>query len=944
MTTRARLFGRVELEIDGTRVPPLGSPRAEALLAHLLIRHGEPVQRKRIAELFWPDSTIAQSRTNLRHLVHTVRAILPAADPHLEVTKQTVRWYGDLDLDVERFDKSLAADDLETAADLYRGDLAESCGDALDHELAAERDRLRLQHTATLARLAEQHEQAGRWSDGIAVAERLLRADPLREQTSSLLMRMHAAQGDRARALGVYHDLCTTLDRELGVGPSPETLSGYAALVPPTPTTTEPGRTVRLVGRASERARLVEAWRAAESGRSGLVVIGGEPGVGKTRLAEEFRAWCARRGAVVADARCFATDTTLPYEPLLQLLRGPGMTARQRRLDPRRTAELSRLLPELPGTPDVVPPGEQRRRLLDAVTATLVDTGTPTLLLLDDLQHLDPDTAELLLRIIRNDPTAKLLLVATERTEETTEDHPARHLTAALRTTGQCLDLPLDPLDPTETALLAARLTPTPTPATERLYAATEGNPLFVVEAARAGWEALDQVGPRVQAVIEARLAPLSADARELVDVAALIGREFDVHVLQSATGIDEGRTVRALDDLWRRRIVRERGPALYDFTHDTLREVAARWIEPARRRTLHRRIATALADTGDQASARIAAHYASAGATTEAIAWYRQAAETAQQRQSSVRAVELLGLALAQHPDTPTELTIRTALLAPLASTHGYAGTELIHNQRLVRRLTTQAQLEPSPALLRSLAMTAGTASDFAEAARVGRQLAADDPVSVVESAFLIGVSTFWAADFETAREHLQVAVDRYRPADRPDHLLHYGNDPKVACLARLGNTHWFLGDAGAAFAARDAALDWADQIAHPYSSGIARWFGALLALDAGDEQRLRADTEALAGLAWSPQLELGHAALLGYFGVRQGSRGIETIRTAIDRATGRGTAPGLVASLYRILLAAGLAHEDPPTIKTAATHLLEAGDGGRVWATTATQALTTL
>lgn len=116
--------------------------------------------------------------------------------------------------------------------------------------------------------------------------------------------------GDRARALAVYHDCSSTLERELSVAPAVETRAAYQALVAREP---EGRSTVAapvaapppLVGRIAERVRLVAAWRNSVAGQAQFVLVSGEPGVGKTRLVEEYAAWGARRGAVVADARCY---------------------------------------------------------------------------------------------------------------------------------------------------------------------------------------------------------------------------------------------------------------------------------------------------------------------------------------------------------------------------------------------------------------------------------------------------------------------------------------------------------------------------------------------------------------------------------------------------------------------------------------------------------------
>ena len=143
----------------------------------------------------------------------------------------------------------------------------------------------------------------GDHAEAILHAERLLRHDPLHEPTYRTLMALHDARGDRARAVHVYHECAAVLERELGVEPAAPTRQAYEDLLPsggPLPTGRQggPGPLTGppLVGRASEWARLTGLWRAAEGGAAQLVLVTGEPGVGKTRLAEELRSWCSHRG------------------------------------------------------------------------------------------------------------------------------------------------------------------------------------------------------------------------------------------------------------------------------------------------------------------------------------------------------------------------------------------------------------------------------------------------------------------------------------------------------------------------------------------------------------------------------------------------------------------------------------------------------------------------
>ena len=209
------------------------------------------------------------------------------------------------------------------------------------------------------------------------------------------------------------------------------------------------------------------------------------------------------------------------------------------------------------------------------------------------------------------------------------------------------------------------------------------------------------------------------------------------------------------------------------------------------------------------QVSVQIAAHFDRAGAVAPAVEWYRRAARAAQLLHADVQAVRLLNRApgaAARLPPSPdrdaSELDIRTALLAPLVSVEAYASPEMSANQQRALELARALGVEPAPPLLRSLALSTLTRSDFVAATEFGEQLraAADrdaDDVLVVEAAYVLGIASFWQADLAAARRQFELAVERYRPEDHTTHLIRYAHDPKVVCLSRLANTLWFLGAA---------------------------------------------------------------------------------------------------------------------------------------------------
>ncbi len=920
---RIRLLGELDLRVGDEGLPALDSARAESLLAHLLVHRGAPQARERLAFLLWPDSSEPQARTNLRHVLHNLRRALPHVDRFLDVTPRTLRWRTDAPfwLDVDAFEAALARSDDAAAVAAYGGDLLEGC---YDDWLAPERERLRELLLDALERLAR---LGG--AEAIAYGERLLAHDPLREATYRLLMRLHDARGDRARALRVYHACAAALERELGVEPSAATREAYEALLPGAPEAAGSEQAV-LVGRASERARLTQLWRASERGRAQLVLVTGEPGIGKTRLVEELRAWCAHRGAATAEARSYPAEGALAYGPVAAWLRSDALAARRVRLDRGRLGELARVLPEVPGLPrpEPLPESEQRQRLFDALARAILAAAGPLLLVADDLHWADRETLQFLHYLVRSAPGARLLVAATARREDMDR---LRGLVTGLAALERLEEIELGRLSRQETAVLADRFAGRALDA-DRLFAETEGNPLFIVETLRAG-----SLSPRVQAVIQARLAQLSAPARDLVGVAAAVGREFTADVLARAGEAGEAELVRGLDELWRRRIIRERGPDAYDFSHDKIREAAYLALAPARRRRTHLLVARALEALHADEPGQVALHYDRAGAAQQAVGWYGRAAEAAERMHANVEAIHLLERALAlAGPDR--ELDVIDALIAPLAVVEGYGSGRLAELQR---RALEVSGPEPRPALLRSLALTHLAGSDFGRSRRYAEQLRArgerdGDGVLLVESDYVLGVSAFWQGELEAARRHFEAAAERYRPEHRVTHIVRYGLDPKVVCLSRLANTLGFLGEPAAARRVRDDALAAAEEAAHGPSTATAFAFAALLALDLGDVADVRRYADALAAACHGVKpAELMAEALAGYVDVLDGrpESGVARARRALDEQSAIDHAPGSRAGIARVVLAACVAAGDTGPGLAAADVLLAARTGAPLW-----------
>ncbi len=307
-TLHIHLLGAFRLIWGEAPVSTINAPRLHALLAYLLLHRDAPQPRHHLAFLFWPDTTDAQAHTNLRQLLHSLKQTLPEAAHFVLASAQTVQWRRDAPyrLDVADFEEALTGADvaeqeqhrdahasrkaLEQAIALYHGDLLPSC---YDDWILPERERLRQALTGALQGVMRLLERAGQPREAIPYAERLLRHDPLREETYRALMRLHAECGDRAGVVRVYHTCTSVLERELGVEPSTATREAYAYLLqvdiqarpvlPPMPSTTNlPVQLTSFVGRQAEMAEVRGLLQTSR-----LLTLSGPGGTGKTRLALE---------------------------------------------------------------------------------------------------------------------------------------------------------------------------------------------------------------------------------------------------------------------------------------------------------------------------------------------------------------------------------------------------------------------------------------------------------------------------------------------------------------------------------------------------------------------------------------------------------------------------------------------------------------------------------
>ncbi len=738
-TLHLRLLGDFSLVYAGQQVTSLNTLRLQSLLAYLVLHHDVPQQRQHLAFLFWPDTTEAQARNNLRQLLHQLRQALPSSEQFLFADTHTLRWHPVIPFhyDVAEFEQKIALADmatrqhnqdilqtaLEEAEGLYRGELLPGC---YDEWILPQRERLRIYHWQVLEQLLRLFEERGDTVAAINYAQRMLGLDPLSEDLYRRLMRLFAHNKDRASALHVYHTCVTTLQREMGLDPDPATRDVYEQLLQQETLTVQnivhqalPVAAPTLIGREREWAQLHDIWQRVSNGEPHFVLVTGEAGVGKSRLTEEFLRWASQQGIITAKTRSYPAEGQLSLAPVTEWLRSDGLRLPLRGLNKVWLTELVRLLPELlaeqPDLPHYEPVTEygQRQRFFEALARAIFVTSQPILLLIDDLQWCDQETLAWLHFLLRFDPKARLLIIGCAREEELQSQHPLRTLLLHLRNSSMCVtDIVLTPLDAAETMKLAAQVASRKLEIDEgtRLYHETGGYPLFVVEMVRADMEqgAISSrenehlhsilplaeartLPPRMHAILVGRLLKLSASACTFVELAAVIGREFTLDLLSAVSNADAESAVYALDELWHKRIVSERSANSYDFTHDKLREVAYEEISAPQRRMLHLRVAQALeamhADDLNSFSGQLAWHYERAGMIEQALSYYQRAAAQAQAVYANEDAINLLLRSLALLQLLPSnakrdkqELDLQLALALIYRVTKGWAASELEH------------------------------------------------------------------------------------------------------------------------------------------------------------------------------------------------------------------------------------------------------------------------
>lgn len=652
--------------------------KAVALLAYLAVS-GSPASRDQLAMLLWPEVDGDRARATLRRTLSALRAGLAGRWLVADRLRVTLGGEGRAS-DFERVALLAAGHrsgpghvcaaciaDLEEAASLYRGPFMAgfTIRDSPDFEdwQRSQEEWQQRQLRDILDRLAGALAATGRYLDGAEAARRRLALDPLDESGHRQLMQLLAWNGDRAGALRQYRECAAILDRELGVGPLPETrrlyeqvaegrepspsaIAAVAFSTAPAPGVPDP-RTAPFQGRAAELSRL-------RSASAPLIVVVGEEGIGKTRLIDQ---WLSGESRPIARTAAPPGASSIPYLAIRDAL--AAAAERAQAPPPLAAAEAVRLLPELidhgfspPGPPDDSPGAMTRFHA--GVAAALTHLLPGGVLVIDDAQWLDESSTAMVSFLLTHRSEGVPQLVVALREEALTRDHELLLLIRRMVRSGTALRLEVGALSEAEArALLADRSGPDADgDRIDRILAVAGGNPLFLLAYVDAAGSNDQDLPPGLDELVSARIEGLDEAAQQLLAAAAVVGQEVDADTLRAVSGRSEEEMVSAVEQMVQRRLLRET-PSGVAFGHEVVRNAVYRRMSTARRRALHGRAAAALRQRGVPAS--YADHLERAGRSQESALAHAVAGQQALTLFAYPEARYHLGAALSLgHPDRP--------------------------------------------------------------------------------------------------------------------------------------------------------------------------------------------------------------------------------------------------------------------------------------------------
>ena len=687
-----------------------------SLLAYLVLEPGSH-GREELATLLWGESSDADARASLRQALKHLR---DALGPALDAERTCVRLEGVIDCDVTDFRRA-AQDDPAAAA---RFDIPHALtglsvrhAPAFDEWVEHTRAQLLREYQEVLAARGRDAIARHAWREAQQVADRWLGADSLSEAAIRLAIEASWLAGDRRAALSRFAEYRRHLERETGDVPGRDLLALVRRVESdtgdsPAPQATDwyadpPALQAALVERDREWRTLAAAWRALGRGNGGIVMVDGEAGAGKTRLADEFLRWLVADGGTALRGRGYGGRAGVPFGPMVEVLREamnePGIGG----AEPEWLSEVARLVPELrqrfPGLPaaSVTSESTHGSRLFEGIAQMLLALSAErrVAVAIDDLQWCDEDSCSLLLFLTRRLERAPVLFLGLLTLGELERDAPAARLCRVWRTKPHAACVTLAPLSEQGIRGLIGELGRLEDSEelrvfSRRLHEVTGGNPFYVQELLKTlfarevlredpvsrAWilpEGMQSDGalevPMSRSVHDAiaeRVERLPETAHDVLVTVAVAEVGCDTELLSHVHGISRLHAASLGDALVGRRLLAEEGNA-YRCAHPVIGRVVRDGLSPSRRREVHRALALTMKmlaeESGDDTlSGEIARHAERGGEFGLAYQAALAASRTASARFTQEEALMWLDQA-ATYARTPAELAEVDRLTAAL-------------------------------------------------------------------------------------------------------------------------------------------------------------------------------------------------------------------------------------------------------------------------------------
>ena len=657
-----------------------------------------------------------------------------------------------------------------------------------------------------------------------------------------------------------------------------------------------------LVGREEELGILTRRWRLAQESEGQIVLLSGEAGIGKSRLAEHLRSHIVSSHPVMR-YQCSPFRTNSAFYPIsAQLERVAGFTnedskdeklekleallgfsAASATSDPcqdtgsQDVALLADLLslPTERYPPLAMSPQKEKQMILGLLIRRLEELAadSPLLVLLEDAHWIDPSSLEAFDALAREVEALPVLLLITHRPEF---DHPW----ARMRNVTQ---LSLNSLGTADVTELVRELThgrELPDDVLEEIIEKTDGIPLFVEEFTktvlesglveerdgvyeRSGSPAQSTLPSTLHDSLMARLDRLGP-VKEIAQIASVLGREFEHGLLAGLTPLGTEELSQALDQLADAELLGRRGVpprARYTFKHALVQDAAYASLLLATRKRLHRRAAQLMREQfQEQTEAEpdlLAHHLTEAEEMAPAIIEWTRAGDLAARRSATVEAIHHFrrGLELVEHIEDPndratSELSLQSRLGAVLTGTLGYTDPLTKAAYQRAYELTNQVEADVSVFLIR-YGVWGGqlVAHGLKESLALGTETLAlaeghDDAIPSLLGHDMIGVTCSMIGDLEPARQHLQKALELYDPEVHRDLIFQTSEDPRYECFCFLANVEWLTGYPDRAKECTRKAVEWARELSYGPAMAYAIWHAAL-------HDWLRGDFEAAGDLA---------------------------------------------------------------------------------------------